>query len=379
VFDRVSIARASLRHEARRYLPAILSVTFAGLLMLVQVALLQGLFATVSAPIDRSTAELWIGHPGVPSVDLGRPVNRHAEALARVHPEVARVEPMASTAGDLRRADGVALGVFVHVVDTAPGALGFARLLTPAQRALLDEPDAVLIDRADLDKLGGVVGQLVEINGRRARVAGLVEGGLRGIGGLTLMASFATAQRFDPTLRRDEPQYLLVGLRPGANAARVAAELADLGAHPRWQVYRADEFSGQSQRYWLLESGMGLGALFGVLLALVVGVVITSQTLAAAISASIKEFAALRALGVSVRALRGVVLQLSLWIAGAGLMLTAECTAALLWLAHSQHVAMEVSPALVAGTVALVLVITTASGLLALRPLFNTEPASLLR
>jgi multidrug resistance efflux pump len=37
----VSIARASLRHEARRYVAAVMSVTFADLLMLVQVALPQ--------------------------------------------------------------------------------------------------------------------------------------------------------------------------------------------------------------------------------------------------------------------------------------------------------------------------------------------------
>lgn len=374
----VSIARASLRHEARRYVAAVMSVTFAGLLMLVQVALLQGLFGTVSAPIDRSSAALWIGFPNVPSVDLGRAVTVHAESRTRIHPDVLQIEPMASTGGDLRRADGVAMSVFVQAMETRPDAMAFAHVLGPAQRALLDEPDGLLIDEADLGKLGVAIGSDVEINGRRGRIVGTVVG-LRGIGGITVMASFATAQRFDPNLRRSEPQYLLLGLRPGADAARVAADLADPAPHARWQVYEAQAFATQSQLYWLLESGVGLGAGFGVLLALLVGMVITSQTLAAAIIASIKEFAALRALGVSRAALRTVVLQLALWIGCIGLLLTAVLTFGAWALAQSQHVAMVVRPWAIAATAVLVMLITIVSGLFALRPLFQAEPASLLR
>jgi putative ABC transport system permease protein len=46
----------------------------------------------------------------------------------------------------------------------------------------------------------------------------------------------------------------------------------------------------------------------------VIGVVITWQTLRGAILANIKEFASLRALGVSIGQLRAVVMELSLWV-----------------------------------------------------------------
>jgi putative ABC transport system permease protein len=374
----VSIARSAMRREPRRYLAAVLSVTFAGLLMLVQVALLQGLFASVSAPLDRSSSPLWIGFPAAPSVDLGRTVSVHAAAAARIHPAVQRVEAFNTTGGDLRRADGVAMGVFVYAVDTDRDALIFDRLLTPAQRALLEEPDALLIDTADLGKLDAQIGSQVEINGKRAVIRGTVDG-LRGIGGLTVLASWPTAQRFDPQLRRDEPHFWLLRLAPGADASAVAARLADASPHPRWQVYGAQDFSLASQAYWLFESGVGLGAGFGVLLALIVGTVITSQTLAAAINASLKEFAALRALGVSRRQLGRVVLELALWIGAIGLVLTALFSGLLFLLARSQHVAMVLAPWSAAATALLVMAITSLSGWLALRPLYRAEPADLLR
>jgi putative ABC transport system permease protein len=347
--------------------------------MLVQVALLQGLFATLTVPLDRSSAQLWLGFPNLDSVDISRPTTVHASSLAYVHPDVEQLEPFATTGGDLRRLDGVAMGVVVNVIDTAPNGLAFSKLLTSAQRALLNEPGALLIDRADLDKVGGAVGMPLEINGNRAHIAGVLESGLRGIGGLTVLASWSTAQRFDASLRRDEPHYWLLRLRDGADVQAVARALEDSGPTPRWDAYIASEFSKATQEYWLFETGLGVGAAFGVLLALAVGVVVTSQTLSAAIQASIKEFAAMRAIGVSTASLSRVVLELSLWIGGIGVLLTALATVGVLALARKMDVAMVLSPVALIGTAVLILVITMVSGLLAIRPLFKADPAGLLR
>ena len=53
----VSLARATLLHEWRRFLAAVLAVAFSGLLVLVQLALLVGMFGTVAVYIDESNAE----------------------------------------------------------------------------------------------------------------------------------------------------------------------------------------------------------------------------------------------------------------------------------------------------------------------------------
>ena len=49
---------------------------------------------------------------------------------------------------------------------------------------------------------------------------------------------------------------------------------------------------------WLLERGAGLGVLFLAGVVFVVGAVITSQTLMGAVAGSVREYAALQALGV---------------------------------------------------------------------------------
>lgn len=373
----VSIARSSLTYEWRRYLAAVLATTFAGLLVIVQLALLLGMFATVSVVIDKSDAHLWIGFRNTQSVDLGRPISAMSDAAAWIHPGVERIERYSSAYGDLRRRDGIPVSVIINSIDASPDALAFSGLLSPTQRARLREPDAILVDVADTKKLGAEVGTVVEINGKRARVAGVVEG-LRAIGGVNVVSSHATARSLAPETA-NQVYFYLVRLHPGYEPETVAQELSDKTPLPRYSVWSAKSFSIQSQAYWLLESGSGIGSGFASLLAMIVGIVITSQTLAAAILASLKEFAALRALGVSRRSLRAVVIEQSLWVGLAGLTCTALLTVAMAWLADSMSVAMVFPWWLLATVACVIVVIAVLSGLLALRPLLSAEPASLLR
>jgi putative ABC transport system permease protein len=373
----VSIARSSLLFEWRRYTAAVLAVTFAGLLVVVQLALLLGLFGSVSMAIDKSDAQLWIGFKDTQSVDLGRPIRPASDAAAWAHPGVERVERYVSAYGDLRRPDGVAVGVSVNAIDTSAQALAFSKMLTPAERALLREPDAIIIDAADLGKLNAQIGTTVEINRKRARVVGAVEG-LRAVGGVNVLSSFATARSFDPSAA-EQVSFYLVGLKPGYAAEQVASEIDDKSSVARYSVWVARDFSIQSQKYWLLESGAGIGSGFASLLALIVGVVITSQTLSGAILASIKEFAAMRALGISRSSLRTVVIEQSLWVGAIGLTVTGVLTLLIALLADHWRIAMEFPWWMLSGVAAVMMVIAVLSGLLSLRPLMSAEPASLLR
>lgn len=373
----VSIARCMLLFDWRRYLAAVLAVTFSGLLVIVQLALLLGMFSTVSVVIDRSTADLWIGYRNTQSVDLGRPIAQEADARAWAHRGVERVETYASVYGDLRREDGAPVSVIINGIDASPDGLAFATLLSPAQRALLRAPDAILIDAADTRKLAARVGTVVEINGKRASIVGLVEG-LRAIGGVNVVASHATARALAPETAK-LPTFSLVRLKPGYAADVVAGEIADNARVPRYSVWTANDFSIRSQTYWLLESGAGIGSGFASLLALLVGLVITSQTLSGAILASIKEFAALRALGVSRGSLRAVVIEQAAWVGLAGLTVTALLTGAVAWLGHVGRIAMSFPWWMLLASATALMGIAVVSGLLALRPLLQAEPASLLR
>lgn len=377
----ISLARATLLYEWRRFLPAVMAVTFAGLLVLVQLGLLLGMFGTVSIMVDQSTADLWMGYRNLPSVDFGRDIPMLHDSQLRERAEVRQVEHMQFSGGDWRTPSGTVLSAFVIGVDTRPDALGMARMLTREQRALLDEPDAILIGEADVGKLETGVGETAEIAGKRVRVVGVL-GNLRAIGSVNVIASLATARRL-LSLQEREPDMATFALARLADPTRAEA-VRDALRTPgrtvtRFDAWTAEELSIKSQAYWLLESGAGAGSAFASLLGLVVGAVITSQTLYAAIIGSIREYATLRALGVPGRSLRAVVLEQSLWVGVVGLALTCVTGVGAAWLANTLHVAMRIPAWALGGTAVLVLAIALASGLFALRSLGRAEPATLLR
>src|SRR5438876_278364 len=87
----MSYSLATLWHERQRFLPGVLAVAFSALLIALQCGLLLGLFSITSLPIDETRADIWVGHPAVASVDLGRPIPEMWQSYLAM-PEVERWE-----------------------------------------------------------------------------------------------------------------------------------------------------------------------------------------------------------------------------------------------------------------------------------------------
>lgn len=376
----VALARKTLVYEWRRFLPAILAVCFAGLLQLLQAALVLGIFGSASVYITGSSADLWVGYPGTQSVNLGRPIDEGVEMRLRMDPAVARVEPFRWVDADWRGPkDTGGVSVFVSGIDPRPEGLMFAKALSPQLRELLNQPDAVIIDRADLGSLGVSIGDTAAINGHRVRVAG-VSSGLRALGGVNVVASLDTARELDV-----DPQdigrvtYFVASLHDPLQAGVVARRLSGAASFGSYAVWTAKEFARRSQMYWILDTGAGAGVLFLAGIVFLVGAVITSQTLVAAVVGSVREYATLNALGVGVGALRRVVLEQACWVGALGLLGSAVMGTLLLLLARSRSVPVALHPPAALACLSLTMGLAIVSGLAAMRSLRRADPASLLR
>jgi putative ABC transport system permease protein len=171
---------------------------------------------------------------------------------------------------------------------------------------------------------------------------------------------------------------LAVKIRDPLRAPEVAAELNIMG-RGQYKAWPRDDLSRVSRRSMLKEGGISVMIGFAVIIGAFIGVIITWQTLQGAILANLKEFASLRALGVSMASLRRIVMELSLWVGVAGLVLTAIMTA-LVWLLARQFSVPLDFPLFVDIPVAVTLpLIAILSGILSLRILGRTQPADLLR
>jgi len=374
----VPLARKTLVHEWRRFLPAVMSVGLSGVLIIVQGALLLGIVGANALPVTRSRADLWIGFPGTQSADLGRSIDVGVAAELIADPRIARVEPLLMGTGDWRGLRGGGISVTLIGIDTRREGLGLALAVPPGMRARLDEPASVLVDEGDLDKLATAIGRAAEINGQRVRVVGTTSG-MRAMGGVNIVASLATVRAIDRSLAADNVTYYLAALRSPETARAVRTLFSRRETKARFEIWTAADLAGRSVRYWLMESGAGIGFIFATAVALLVGTLITSQTLMAAVAASTPQYATLRAIGVAFPQLRRIVLEQAGWVGAIGLVFGVAGSLFAAALARLNGIPFALGPGIMALSGALVLSVAMLAGVLALRRLRHADPAALLR
>jgi putative ABC transport system permease protein len=116
-----------------------------------------------------------------------------------------------------------------------------------------------------------------------------------------------------------------------------------------------------------------------MVLALLVGLAVTSETLYAAVLAQAKEFAVLEALGIGPRHVAGLVLAQSFWLGVGGILVAFPCMVAVARGALYLQTKVIFSAPILSITFALTLAMALIAGLMSLRPLRKLEPAKLLR
>ncbi|MBU6416306.1 MAG: ABC transporter permease [Xanthomonadaceae bacterium] len=373
----IPLARKTLIHEWRRFLPAMLAVAFSGVLLLMQTALVFGILGATAVYMRESNAQVWVGYPGTQTIELGRPIPPTAHTALLADPGVAQVEPFAWFNGDWQgppHAGGVS--VFVSGISTEPDGLMFSKVLTPVQRALLDQPFTIIVDRTELSKLGLPIGGRALLNGQLVKLVGVATG-ISAFGGVNVVASLATARALDNGSGGDEVEYYVAKLKPGAAADAVAENVnRDARGYTAWT---ASSFARDAVLYWMFQTAAGVSAIFLAAVVFVVGAVITSQTLMGAIAGSIGEYATLHALGVGLRPLRRVVLEQSAWIGACGLVIGVVISLGLMVLARMDGVPAHINWPVWLICAAVVIGIALVSGTAAVRVLRKANPALLLR
>jgi putative ABC transport system permease protein len=150
-------------------------------------------------------------------------------------------------------------------------------------------------------------------------------------------------------------------------------------ADGRFRAWTKAELAAANDSAMMKEQGIGVILGFASFMAGIIGIGITSQTLRGAVLASIKEFASLRALGISMFSLQLIVLELSFWVGVSGMAMAAVLVFLLSGAAKLAGVPMSFPLPNVASTAIFLLVIALLSGWWSLGVLKRSQPADLLR
>jgi putative ABC transport system permease protein len=378
----VSYSLTTIWYERQRFLPAILAVAFSAVLVAVQSGIVLGLLSMMSLPVDKATADVWVGYPGVRSVDLGRPIPERYVVRVAAQPEVERAEP-AVLGFSLWTRPGPTPNNTISEVCTVVGTRLDPNSLAAVEGVRIDrdllarlsERGAVAVDESELSRLGiSKVGEDADVFGVRVRVVGLVRG-YKSLGGPYVFCSLDTARAL-LRYQSDEATYLVAKTTDPSSAEAVARRL---GGYAQLTAFTADEFSARSRMHWLVTTKAGIAVGFTALLGLLVGAVVTSQTLYAATAASQREFATLRAMGIPKWRLKLNVLVQSFWVGFFGIVVAAPFTLLMAEIANSMGTSVRLHPIILVIAAAVTMTMAIGSGLAALRSFQNVDPAHNIR
>jgi putative ABC transport system permease protein len=397
----MSLALATLLYEWRRYMAAVVALAFSGLLVLAQVGIFVGIGKGFTAQIDRARADIMVLGPGAKAL-FGGPsgLPRRMIPLVYSHPEVLQVAPLDGSGGRFQnilspeeqaKADARAKKgdkgagnagrksefVNVTVIDAIPGFVTVPTDYSLSMVEALRQPYAVAVDRTALKRLGVKKGDKALYNGKTITI-GVVTDGYPNIIQPTLVMSRDTLRMLGEADTGQRVGPLMVQIRDPSRADIVAAQLNKKG-DGKFRAWTRQELADANSGAMLDDQIIGIILGFSAFLGLLIGVVITWQTLRGAIMANIKEFASLRALGVSIGDLRNIVMELSFWVGIVGVAASALLTWLVSLAATAGGVPMSFPPMLVGIVAVFLIAIAMLSGFLSLGVLKNSQPADLLR
>ena len=383
-FSPVSLALSTLIYEWRRYMAAVIALAFSGLLVLAEVGLFVGIGKSFTATIDRSPADIMVLAPKSESLINGNSgLPRRVMPLLYMDPQVIQVAPTEGQGSLFQniskdpKAKKKREFVQILAVDLQPGSVTWPRDFTQDMRVGLSEPYSVGIDQTTLPRLGVNLGDKAIMSGHVVKVT-VVLHNYANVNQPMVVMSRDTLRMLGLGPSGDRTGPLMVQIRDPSKAVQVRDELNRLGKGD-FRAWTRAELAAANDKALMKDDIIGLMMNFTIALGFFIGVGITWQTLRGAILANIKEFASLRALGVSVGSLRQIVLELSFWVGVVGLATTGLLVWGVSLLGKAGGVPMSFPPEYIAMAVVLLMLISLGSGMLSLGVLKKSQPADLLR
>jgi putative ABC transport system permease protein len=372
-----------LTRQPVRLLVALAGISFAGILMFMQLGFRDGLFdasVTVHRLFD---ADLVLISPrSASSVRMaGFPRRRLIQTLA--DPSVEGVTPvhwglMLWRNPETRR-------------NRAILALGFNPddpfFLDPGlaeQTGVLKQKGRILFDRLSRPEFGPIAdwyndGKVVEteIAGNRVRVEGLVSLGTSFGADGNLLTSTETFLDLMPQKSPGGIEVGLIRLQPGTDPD-LAVERLQQRLPDDVTVLTKQGFIDFEQNYWKSSTSIGFIFTLGAAMGFVVGCVIVYQVLYTDVSDHLPEYATLMAMGYRVSHLLGVVVREGFYLAALGYVPAYIAGQGLYWFVRdATKLPVGMDPARAITVLVMILVMCMLSSLLAMRRLIDADPAEI--
>jgi putative ABC transport system permease protein len=375
------IAIRMLTGDRQKFFGLVFGIAFSTLLITQQLTIFVNLLERGSSGVyNVDAADIWVMDPVSRTTDVSFPMPSTALDRVRSVPGVAWAVPHLRAGASVRTKDGDLEGVSVIGVDDTT-LIGLPRDMVEGSRAVLEQPDTVVIDDVGATRMfpegDSPLGERLELNDQRAVVRGIADAMPSFTSQVTLYTTYSQALNYVPGTR-NRMSFVLVrsaaGIAPSELVARIETQTG-LRARTR------DQFAQDGIDFIIENTGIPLNFGITVALGFVVGVAIVGLTFSLFIRDNIKQFGALKAIGVRNGKLARMVAAQAGLVGLIGYGLGILGTVAFIWGFSSNptfkgfYIPWQV-PLLSLAAVSVIIALT---GWLALRNVFKTEPAAVFR
>lgn len=381
MFRKTPLAWRQLMKEKTRLAVAVAGITFADMLMFIQLGFESALFDAAVQPHRNLQADLVLINPQFQTLFSVKSFSRERLYQALGYEGVQSVSPLYIGTGQWRNPETRQdRAILVWGIDPATSAFKFPEV--KKNQDGIKQLNQVLFDQAGRPEYGAVgdifkkTGNFqTELNNIAIDVKGVFSNGASFAADGNVIASDSTFLRLFPERKPDRIEVGLITLKPGADAEKVRSQLA-AGLPNDVRVLTPEGFAQTEKEYWA--NGTGIGFIFGlgVGVGFIVGIVIVYQILYSDVSDHLPEYATLKAMGYTDRYLLLALLQEALLLAFLGYLPAYILSFGLYQITFAATmlpIAMKLDRAVT--VFILTIIMCSVSGAIAMRKLRSADPA----
>ncbi len=375
------IAIRMLTGDRQKFFGLLFGVAFSALLISQQLTIFINLIERgATAVYNEPSANIWVMDKASRTADVTFAMPSTALDKVRSVEGVEWAVPMLRSIANVRTPEGDLEGVAVVGVDDAT-LIGLPRTILKGSREDLFQPDSIFIDEGGSQKMFGAgvnpIGIRLELNDRRAVIRGIVDINPGFNSQVTLYTRYSNALSYVPGAR-NRMTFVIAKSVDGEPIKKVAERIAD---QTQLRARTRDEFARDGVNFIIENTGIPINFGITVALGVIVGIAIVGLTFSLFIRDNIKQFGALKAIGVTNSKIRKMVATQALLVGLIGYGFGILGAVVFIYGNASQpdfkgfYVPWQIPLA----TAAVVLAIILLTGWLALRSVLKTEPAEVFR
>jgi putative ABC transport system permease protein len=375
------IAWQMLTGDRAKYLGIIFAIAFSTFLMSHQVAIFCGLMNRTASQIDDvRDAEFWIMDAKTQYLDEVKALTDQDLFRVRGVPGVDWAVPLFKGVSRAKGLDGQFRGVILMGLDDT-SLTGLPRKVTLGRAESLSEPETIAVDRygykfffpGEEPRLG----RTLDLNDHTLKIVAIVDSSAPFVNLPVFYTRYSQAIQLVGR-ERNLMSFVLAKGTPGMDKQQVIQSIQE---QTGLKALTTNQFAWATIWYYIKNTGIPINFGITVVIALIVGTVVAGQTFYLFTVENLKQFGALKAIGVNDWRIVGMILMQAIIVGAIGFCLGIAMTAAFFEATKDDLDlrGFRLLPEIIYGTAAAVFMIVFLASAASVRRVVVLEPAVVFR